>query len=96
MATLRSARSRFSTANVQEVLKYFLRRTKRKVNKDFSDVQLKSLFFKVDAGLRGDKVEVRWDPFSRLETVLKNGRNDPAYQRVEREIGRLEITLKNL
>ncbi len=56
--------------NIQEVVKYFLQRDRRKVNEDFSDVQLKSLFFKVDVGLRGDWVEVRWDPFSQLETVL--------------------------
>ena len=56
--------------NVQEVLKYFLRRDRRRVDEDFSDVRLKGLFFKVDIDLRGDWVEVRWDPFSELETVL--------------------------
>jgi len=56
--------------NLQEVLKYFFRRQRRKVHADFSDVQLKGLFFQVDPRHRGDWVEVRYDPFSALETVL--------------------------
>jgi len=56
--------------NLQEVLKYFLRRQRRKVHPDFSDVQLKGLFFQVDPRRRGDWVEVRYDPFGSLETVL--------------------------
>lgn len=56
--------------NLQEVLKNFLRRQRRKVHPDFSDVQLKGLFFQVDPRHRGDWVEVRYDPFSVLETVL--------------------------
>jgi len=50
--------------NLQEVLKYFLERTPRKVHPDFSDVQLDGMFFQVDPRLRGDRVEVRYDPFS--------------------------------
>ena len=56
--------------NLQEVLKYFLHRERRKVHPDFSDVQLEGLFFQVDPRLRGDWIEVRYDPFSPLETVL--------------------------
>jgi transposase InsO family protein len=56
--------------NLQEVLKYFLRRVERTVHEEFSDVQLDNRFFLVDAKLRGDRVEVRYDPFSPLETVL--------------------------
>jgi transposase InsO family protein len=56
--------------NLQEVLKYFLQRVRRKVHPDFSDVQLEGLFFQVDPRLRGDWVEVRYDPFSPPETVL--------------------------
>jgi transposase InsO family protein len=56
--------------NLQEVLKYFLRREQRKVHADFSDVQLSGLFFRVDPKLRGDRVEVRYDPFSELDSVL--------------------------
>jgi transposase InsO family protein len=56
--------------NLQEVLKYFLHKARRKVHPDFSDVQLEGLFFQVDPKFRGDWVEVRFDPFSPLETVL--------------------------
>jgi hypothetical protein len=56
--------------DLQEVLKYFLHRKRRKVHEDFSDVQLNGLFFQVDPNYRGDRVEVRYDPFSVLETVL--------------------------
>jgi len=56
--------------NLQEVLKYFLSRVRRRVHPDFSDVQLEAFFFQVDPRLRGDRVEVRFDPFSPLETVL--------------------------
>lgn len=56
--------------NLQEVLKYFLHRKRRKVHADFSDVQMKGHFFQVDPRHRGDWVEVRYDPFSALETVL--------------------------
>lgn len=56
--------------NIQEVVKYFLRRISRKVHRDFSDVQVDGLFFQVDSRLRGDRVEVRYDPFGPLEAVL--------------------------
>ena len=56
--------------NLQEVLKHFLRKVPRRVHEEFSDVQLDARFFQVDPGLRGDWVEVRYDPFGPLETVL--------------------------
>ncbi len=63
--------SRFTRhVNLQEVLKYFFHKVRRKVHEDFSDVQLEGLFFQVDPRLWGDWVEVRYDPFSPLETVL--------------------------
>jgi len=43
---------------------------RRKVNEEFSDVQLDMRFFQVDPRLRDDWVEVRYDPFGPLETVL--------------------------
>ena len=47
----------------------FLRSEIRRVHKDFSDVQLNRRFYRVDPKLRGDKVEVRYDPFGLLTTV---------------------------
>lgn len=46
-----------------------MRSETRKVHKDFSDVQLNRRCYRVDPNLRGDKVEVRYDPFGLLTTV---------------------------
>lgn len=56
--------------DIQQVLPYFLKREQRTVHRDFSDVQLLGMFFRVDARLRGDKVQVRYDPFGPLDSVL--------------------------
>jgi transposase InsO family protein len=56
--------------DMERALRYFLRRERRTVHKDFSDVQLDRRFFKVDKRFRGDRVEVRYDPFSAPESVL--------------------------
>jgi transposase InsO family protein len=56
--------------DLQRVLKFFLKSETRRVDFDFSDVRLLGRFFLVDKGLRGDKVEVRYDPFGELESVL--------------------------
>lgn len=47
----------------------FMRSEQRRVHRDFSDVQLDKRFYRVDAKLRGDKVEVRYDPFGILGVV---------------------------
>ena len=56
--------------DLQRVLKFFLKREERRVAPDFSDVRISGLFFRVDKDLRRDKVEVRYDPFGDLESVL--------------------------
>jgi transposase InsO family protein len=56
--------------DLSRAMKFFLRREQRRVHADFSDVQLAGVFFRVDERLRGDKVEVRYDPFGDLESVL--------------------------
>jgi transposase InsO family protein len=76
--------------NVSEVIQYFLQRDQRVVHKEFSDVQLGGKLFRVDAKLRGDKVEVRWDPFGELDRVLiysLDGEYLGAGQRHQREKG---------
>lgn len=88
-----AARSFTRHVDIQRVLKYFLKREQRTVNEDFSDVQLLGLFFRVDRGLRGDKVQVRYDPFGDLESVLiysLNGEYLGIGQRHEREQGDLQ------
>ncbi len=51
------------------VLGFFHQEVLRIVSEDFSDVRLESLFFAVDPTLRGDRVIVRYDPFSSLDEV---------------------------
>ena len=55
--------------DLQQVLKYFLQRKRRRVDPTYSDVRIDGFFFRVDPQLRGDRVEVRYDPFAELETV---------------------------
>jgi transposase InsO family protein len=47
----------------------FMRSEQRRVHRDFSDIQLDKRFYRVDPKLRGDKVEVRYDPFGILGMV---------------------------
>jgi putative transposase len=47
----------------------FMRSEQRRVHRDFADVQLDKRFYRVDPKLRGDKVEVRYDPFGILGVV---------------------------
>jgi transposase InsO family protein len=76
--TKQSPRARYDTglAAVRRVdlataLRFFLKRETRVVHRDFADVQLHGNLFRVDRRLRGDKVEVRFDPFSTpLDEVL--------------------------
>ncbi len=56
--------------DLQQVLRYFLQREHRRVDRTYSDVRLNGLYFRVDPQLRGDWLEVRYDPFTELQTVL--------------------------
>ncbi len=59
------------SVDLQTVLIFFMQREKRRVHKDFSDVQVRGRFYRVDKQLRGDWVEVRYDPYSAtMESVL--------------------------
>ncbi|MFZ0790428.1 MAG: hypothetical protein WAM94_12505, partial [Chromatiaceae bacterium] len=51
------------------VLSFFHQRVSRKIDEDFSDVRINNLFFAVDPQLRGDRVIVQFDPFSKLDEV---------------------------
>jgi len=55
--------------DIGRVLQSFMKKECRSVHKTFSDVQLDKRFYRVDPKLRGDRVEVRYDPFSMLDTV---------------------------
>jgi transposase InsO family protein len=56
--------------NLRRAMLFFMQREVRRVNKTFSDVQLPCGFFRVNKDLRGDKVEVRYDPFQEIDRVL--------------------------
>jgi transposase InsO family protein len=61
--------------DTQKAATFFLRKVLRTVHRQFADVQIDGLFFRVDPRLRGDKVEVRYDPFTPLEQVLLYSRD---------------------
>ena len=54
---------------LDQVLESFHQRAERTVHRDFADVRLHNRYYRVDPRLRGDKVQVRYDPFSSLDTV---------------------------
>ncbi|MBF0245283.1 MAG: DDE-type integrase/transposase/recombinase [Planctomycetes bacterium] len=49
---------------------FFMRRETRKVDPTYSDIRLDGLLYRVDARLRGDRVQVAMDPFGDRESVL--------------------------
>jgi len=55
--------------DIDQVLASFMRKVTRFVHKDFSDISLDKLLYRVDQRLRGDKVWVHYDPFSSTDTV---------------------------
>ncbi|MCP4110403.1 MAG: DDE-type integrase/transposase/recombinase [Desulfobacteraceae bacterium] len=55
--------------DMKEILSAFMQRIPRTVNRTFSDVQLNKRYYRVAPELRGDRVEVGFDPFSAVDTV---------------------------
>lgn len=55
--------------DMQKVVQFFMHKALRTVDKDFSDIQLNNTFYRVDPTLRGDRVQVRYDPFSDMQNV---------------------------
>jgi transposase InsO family protein len=66
---LEQGRTVIRRVDMEAVLRYFMKRVIRTVHRDFSDVQLDGRFYRVDKRLRGDKVQVRYDPFSPADVV---------------------------
>jgi hypothetical protein len=54
---------------MSKVIESFMQSVHRTVNRTFSDVQLDKRFYRVDPKLRGDRVQVNYDPFSSWDTV---------------------------
>jgi transposase InsO family protein len=57
------------SVDMAKVMESFMQSVARTVNKTFSDVQLDKRFYRVDSKLRGDRVQVKYDPFSSWDTV---------------------------
>jgi transposase InsO family protein len=57
------------SVDLAKVIESFLQSVERTVNKTFSDVQLNKRFYRTDPKLRGDRVQVKYDPFSSFDTV---------------------------
>jgi transposase InsO family protein len=55
--------------DMTNVMESFMQSLNRTVNRTFSDVQLDKRFYRVDPKLRGDRVQVKYDPFSSWDTV---------------------------
>jgi transposase InsO family protein len=55
--------------DMSRVVDSFMQSVKRTVNTTFSDVQVDRRLYRVDAKLRGDRVQVRFDPFATWDTV---------------------------
>ncbi len=53
-----------------QALRFFMHQKTRTVHRDFSDVSIDASFYRVDRQYRGDRVIVRYDPFSSREQVL--------------------------
>jgi transposase InsO family protein len=62
--------------HMSRVIESFMQSVKRTVNPTFSDVQVEKRFYRVDAKLRGDRVQVRFDPFAAWDTVKVYSLND--------------------
>jgi len=65
-----AAMSNMKPINMERVIKFFMLTEERTVNPDFSDISLNKKLFKVDPKYRGDKVLVKYDPFSELDKVF--------------------------
>lgn len=58
------------SVDMDYALKFFMKKEARIVHPDFSDVSINNSFFSVNPKFRGDKVLVRYDPFSSMDKVF--------------------------
>jgi hypothetical protein len=57
------------SVDLAKLIESFMQSVERTVNKTFADVQLNKRFYRTDPKLRGDRVQVKYDPFSSWDTV---------------------------
>lgn len=55
--------------DMKKIIAAFMQKVHRTVHRTFSDVRLNNRYYKVDPKLRGERVQVAFDPFSNLDAV---------------------------
>lgn len=55
--------------DMNKVVESFMQSINRTVNRTFADIRLDNRFYRVEPKLRGDRVQVKYDPFSSWDTV---------------------------
>lgn len=55
--------------DMSRVIESFMQSVGRSVNKTFCDIRINNRYYRLDAKLRGDRVQVRFDPFSTWDKV---------------------------
>jgi len=55
--------------DMNKVIESFMQSINRTVNPTFADIRLDNRFYRVEPKLRGDRVQVKYDPFSSWDTV---------------------------
>lgn len=56
--------------DMDEAIRFFMKEDLRSVDKVFSDIRLNNRYYRVDSSLRGDRVRIRYDPYSDMDHVL--------------------------
>lgn len=56
--------------DLEEVKVFFMETALRTVDREFSDIRLCGFFYKVDPKYRGDRVLVKFDPYSDMSSIL--------------------------
>jgi putative transposase len=55
--------------DMSRVISSFMQSVERTVHRDFSDVRVNNRYYLVDSRLRGDRIQVRFDPFSTWDKI---------------------------
>jgi transposase InsO family protein len=56
--------------DMDEAIRFFMKEVTRSVDKVFSDIRVDNCFYRVDPSLRGDRVRIRYDPYSDMQYIL--------------------------
>lgn len=56
--------------DMADAIQYFMKSEIRTVDRTYADIRLHKRLYRVDPRFRGDRVQVRYDPYSDMQTVL--------------------------